>query len=253
MFTRISAVLGNRSLNLQIAATVTSLILLASTFLTLAVSSSTLSIPLIILALVFPTALLPWMAYHAKDSARQLETANTTIEGIARMDSTTGLLNRQGFIEKGCVAFLKARSEGAPLSAIVIDVDHLKDINHQHGFGAGDAALAYVAQLLTLNLQSGADLASRYGGAEFVLFLPQADYAWASAFAERLRGSLDNRPIQYDGKLIKISASFGVASILPTDAAPEMLVARASRALETAKSGGRNKVEVAAEQMEMAA
>lgn len=203
-----------------------------------------LGLPAALVALVVPSSVLPWMTFHAVDSKRRLNETLSTLETMTKMDSTTRLLNRAGFMESGRALFDKLKASGEPLSAVLIDVDHLDNINRAHGYDCGDAVLAQVAELLSMNIQPGVDLAARYGGAAFVLLLPQAEHAWASAFAERLRGTFANRAVRHADAYVNVSASFGVAALQPGDTGPDDLIARASEALRDAKSGGRNKVHV---------
>ena len=210
-------------------------------------------LPALLIGGITPACCLLWLRAQVANLSQASHATNSAIEGYSRMDAITGLLNRVGFTEKALAAFMKARNEGALVSSVLIDVDHLKAINEEHGNAAGDAVLAHVATLLNMNIQANVDLAARYAGAEFVLVLPEADYAWATAFAERLRGTLANRPVPFDGKLIPVSASFGIASIMPADIDPEALIRRARKALRSAKTSGRNKVEVAEDQFPLAA
>lgn len=199
-------------------------------------------LPAAMIGLIAPCAVLPWMTFHAVDSRRQLNETLSTLEGLEQKDATTRLPNRASFLKRGRLLFDKLKTDGEPLSAVLIDVDYLDQINQTYGHDCGDAVLAHVAELLTLNIQTGGDLAARYGGAEFALLLPQADQAWASSFAERLRGTLANRALPHNDVLIDISASFGVATLQAGDSGPEDIIRRAGLALRAAKSGGRNKV-----------
>ncbi|HRJ70216.1 MAG TPA: GGDEF domain-containing protein, partial [Beijerinckiaceae bacterium] len=178
---------------------------------------TSLVLPAAITGLVVPCAVLPWMTFHAIDSRRQLNETLTALEGLAKMDTTTHLPNRAAFRESGKAMFDRLKAGSEPLSAVLIDVDHLDQINQTHGYDLGDAVLAHAAELLNLNIQTGVDLAARYGGAEFILLLPQADEGWASAFAERLRGAFANRALEHKGAYINVSASFGVAALQPGD------------------------------------
>ena len=163
-------------------------------------------------------------------------------------DPTTGLLTHRAFSAQAAATFAAAQRRAAPVSAVVIDIDHLMHINDTFGRDIGDEVLAHVARHLVMNVQPGVDLAARLSGAELILLLPEADYAWSSAFAERLRGTLANRPLHLAGELVEISACFGVASIIPGDATLDILIDRARTALRSAKDGGRNAVGVASGQ-----
>lgn len=215
------------------------------------IGSSTIGAALLI-GMVTPVCSLPWLKAQSAEISRRTAETSAIVEGFSRMDATTGLLNRIGFTEKAEGLFAAARNGDSLVSAVLIEVDHLKTINETHGTAAGDAVLAHVASLLNMNVQQNVDLVARYAGAEFILMLPEADFAWTSAFAERLRGTLANRPVQHEGKLIPVSASFGIASILPGDDTPEALIRRARRAMERAADAG-NAVRVDEDQLPLAA
>jgi diguanylate cyclase (GGDEF)-like protein len=201
-------------------------------------------LPVAIAVLAIPASVLPWMTYRAAESSRALKEAQEVMAKLEVTDPTTRLLNRAGFNEKARALFLESRRKNTPLTAVLIDVDHLDEINRTHGYSAGDAVLQQVADLLGMNIQPGVDLAARYAGAEFVLILPEAEPGWARAFAERLRGALANRPVRFGSDLIPVSASFGVAALAMDDPDPENLISRAAQALRAAKSAGRNTIEV---------
>jgi diguanylate cyclase (GGDEF)-like protein len=160
------------------------------------------------------------------------------------IDATTGLAGRAAFLAEAQDAFDAARRDGTAIAAVMIDVDHLSEINDEHGTEAGDAVLAHMARLIEMNIQPGVDLAGRYAGAGLMLLLKEADEAWTTAFCERLRGILANRPVPFNGALIPMSASVGIAVIAAGDRDAEALVRRSRAALVAAKAQGRNKVEV---------
>lgn len=166
----------------------------------------------------------------------------------ASIDQTTGLLNRQAFLDSATSVFAEARRNYAPVSTVIVDVDDLITINRTFGLEAGDAVLAHVARLIAMNIQPGVDLAARMVGAEMILLLPEADFGWSSGFAERLRGSLANRPLTFAGHLIEASACFGVASIVPGDVNLNDMIERARAAMRAAKQCGRNAVRIASDQ-----
>lgn len=169
------------------------------------------------------------------------------------MDATTGLMSRIAFVEKAATVFADARADGGLVSAVVVEVEHLKLINDEHGSECGDAVLAHVAKLIGLNIQPKVDLAARTAGAEFVLLLPEADDAWADTFAERLRGTLANRPIQYNSEYITVTASIGTAALAPADSDVDALVRRARKAVETRRETARAEPPVRPAQLPLAA
>jgi len=131
-----------------------------------------------------------------------------------------------------------------PLSAILCDLDHFKQINDVYGHDKGDEALAAAAAMLRSGLRES-DIAGRYGGEEFLLLLPDTPPDGALVVAEKLRDELAR--ITIPGVAHEVSASFGVACY-PLDAAdPDALVRVADRALYAAKARGRNCVVGSAE------
>lgn len=211
-------------------------------------------LPALAIGTLSPLCWLPMLKRTPKTAPsphQHTAAVETALEGASHMDTTTGLLNRIGFIEQSKDAFARARSGDALISAVLIDVDDLKNVNETHGTAAGDAVLAHVAKLIQLNIQPQVDVCARYAGAAFVLLLPEADYAWTSAFCERLRGILSNHPVPFEGNFIPMSASFGISSILPADSDVDMLIRRARRAMESAKAHGPNSIEVSPDQQSL--
>jgi len=129
-----------------------------------------------------------------------------------------------------------------PLSAILFDLDHFKQINDAYGHSKGDEVLAIVGATVAAEVRAS-DFVGRYGGEEFLVLLPNTDRTGAIEVAEKLRRALER--IDVAGLGTGISGSFGVA-VLPDDAPePEQLIRMADRAMYMAKSRGRNRVEAA--------
>jgi diguanylate cyclase (GGDEF)-like protein len=119
----------------------------------------------------------------------------------------------------------------------MIDLDHFKAVNDEHGHAAGDEVLRGVAEALRESLRQH-DIPGRYGGEEFGVLLPGSDAAAAEAIAERVRRKIEWA--SFAGEL-KVTASVGCAAIHADDLFPASLVARADRALYAAKAAGRNR------------
>ena len=166
----------------------------------------------------------------------ELEKANAELASLATTDGLTGLKNHRAFQERLAEEVSRTARYGTPLSLILLDVDRFKHYNDSHGHPAGDAVLMAVASILQ---QSGrdTDVVARYGGEEFVLILPQTDMDGASAFAERLRVSIEG----HSWPACPITASFGVAALRMDEEGPG-LIARADEALYQSKAAGRNRV-----------
>jgi diguanylate cyclase (GGDEF)-like protein len=165
----------------------------------------------------------------------------------ALRDPLTGLYNRR-FMEEVLESFaLQAERRNAPMSAIMIDLDHFKKLNDQHGHAIGDAVLRDVAGVIMASLRKS-DVACRYGGEELIILLPDSDLAAACTKAEEIRKRIgDLSP----GEGITVSASLGVASIPQTSSNPGELMTMADTALYKAKQEGRNRVEAAPTRMSL--
>jgi diguanylate cyclase (GGDEF)-like protein len=159
----------------------------------------------------------------------------------AASDSLTGLPNRRAADETLKRLAAHAGRSLTPLAAVLLDLDHFKQVNDVHGHELGDKALAAVGQILSSTLRAS-DFAGRYGGEEFLVLLPDTDRAAARHVAEKLRMAIERTEIAHVGPL---TASFGVAAIPDDTGDAEHLIRKADRALYAAKAGGRNRVETA--------
>jgi len=124
-----------------------------------------------------------------------------------------------------------------------VDLDHFKSINDEHGHDGGDEVLLHAARCLRHNLRKE-DHVGRLGGEEFVAVLPGISHSSAAAIAEDLRRCLARLTVEHQRQEIRISASFGVATLLPTDSTWLEILRRGDRALYIAKEQGRDRVEV---------
>ncbi|WP_198670424.1 diguanylate cyclase [Oceanicella sp. SM1341] len=157
---------------------------------------------------------------------------------MATQDGLTGLPNRRHFMETADRQFQIARRTGQPLAALVLDLDHFKQINDTHGHATGDAVLRHFAEVATRVLRAG-DMISRTGGEEFALMLPLMNRSGALTVAEKLRQAIAEQP---DEALPAITVSVGVSISDPADRSVEELLRRADKALYDAKAAGRNRV-----------
>ena len=181
-----------------------------------------------------------------KNTLNRLEEANHQLEALSHTDQLTGLKNRRYFTKHYDKEFRRSIRNQQPISVIVLDIDHFKQVNDTYGHLAGDACLKQVAEVIGLQAQRPADMAVRFGGEEFVIMLPNTDAAGASKVSEYIREQVENLHIHADGADFKVTISLGIASMVPDDSTtPETLVGRADAALYRAKSNGRNRFEVA--------
>lgn len=165
------------------------------------------------------------------------------LEAQSRTDPLTGLLNRRALDQIGTEAIEAARRQSSVLSLIVLDLDRFKSINDEHGHDGGDTALHHAARCLRDNLRD-VDHIARLGGEEFVAVLPGTTHDHAAEIAENLRYRLASLSVEHLSQEIRLSASFGVATMLPTDTTWLEILRRGDRALYLAKEQGRDRVAV---------
>ena len=166
------------------------------------------------------------------------------LERAARTDALTGIYNRGYVMEVLDRAFARASAK-RPLSVVMVDIDHFKRVNDDHGHLVGDEVLRRVARALQETLRRH-DTLGRYGGEEFMLVLPGSGGAEARVAAERCRAAIATLdfgvPAARGGGSLRCTASFGVATVPPAYATVETFLDVADGALYQAKRGGRNSV-----------
>ncbi|HEX2060151.1 MAG TPA: diguanylate cyclase [Thermoanaerobaculia bacterium] len=182
------------------------------------------------------------MAAQLAQKTKALEEANAhlanaieTLHRISTQDGLTGLANRRFFDETLALEWRRAARSRAPLSLLLLDLDHFKRFNDTEGHQAGDDLLRRVAHCLREALHRAADVVARYGGEEFVVLLPETPEEHARAIAESLRARVET---------LGASVSIGVATAIPPrdGSECEAFVRRADEALYEAKRQGRNRV-----------
>jgi diguanylate cyclase (GGDEF)-like protein len=161
---------------------------------------------------------------------------------LATIDPLTGAYNRRTFHDIAERELARARRAGQPLSIIVVDIDHFRPVNEQHGNRTGDEVLRVVADLIRSALRKE-DMLVRYGGEEFLVMLPEVPGPGAVVVAGRIRKSVEAKAIEVENRSLRLTVSVGVSARL--DEGPESienLLARADEALALAKQRGRNRV-----------
>ena len=177
------------------------------------------------------------MAMRDITERRRLE---DELRHLARTDPLTGVANRRHLLELGEGEVLRARRYGHPLSVMMIDVDHFKNVNDSHGHAAGDLVLRTVAALCVEELRT-IDNFGRMGGEEFAVIMPETGRDDALAVAERLRASIARSVVDVSGRQISSTVSVGVSSLLADDDMSSLL-SRADTLLYSAKRKGRDRV-----------
>jgi diguanylate cyclase (GGDEF)-like protein len=156
-------------------------------------------------------------------------------------DGLTQCFNKRYFLEFLEREMARGQRYGRPLSLMMFDLDHFKQVNDLHGHDRGDKALAAIGQIVSATLRTS-DFAARYGGDQFLLLLPDTGRPGAVDVAEKLRRCIERAEITDIGRL---TASFGIAALPDDGGEPERLLHKAARALYAAKANGRNRVQVA--------
>ncbi|MBX4910416.1 MULTISPECIES: PleD family two-component system response regulator [Rhizobium] len=169
-----------------------------------------------------------------------------TIE-LAVTDPLTGLYNRRYLDNHLNALFNRSMARGRPLSVLITDIDRFKQVNDTYGHDGGDEVLREFANRVRSTIR-GADLACRYGGEEFVVVMPDTSPEVAAAVAERLRAAVESAPfmLKRSSELLRVTASFGIASRSGAVLTPDQLMKQADLALYEAKNSGRNRVVAAA-------
>ena len=170
-----------------------------------------------------------------RDARDALQHANQRLQALAVTDPLTGVGNRRAFAERLDLEVERSRRTLQPLSLVLFDLDHFKQLNDRLGHLEGDLALVRLATLLTENRRAP-DLVTRYGGEEFTLLLPDTPHEDALLVAERLRQAVERRGLS------GCTVSAGVATLPVHAEDSRSLVAAADRAMYAAKAQGRNRV-----------
>ena len=177
---------------------------------------------------------------------QSLRQANERNLLLSITDALTGTYNRHHLMHQLPKELERTRRYARPLAAVLCDIDNFKLVNDNHGHQVGDEVLVHVAQLLQRSIRSEVDWVVRYGGEEFLVVLPEADFGAALAFAERIRKELEDCGVEASGESLPITASFGVSSYSgasdQAERSTDALIAAADLCLYRSKRTGRNRV-----------
>ena len=177
---------------------------------------------------------------RVQERTRELTAANDQLKEMSVTDALTGAFNRRYLFDALKTECQRIARGGDTLSVLMLDLDHFKHVNDQFGHAAGDAVLReFVRRCLELVRKT--DMVCRYGGEEFVVFMPSMNCDGAVLLAQRLCGSIAATPVSFEGQRIEVAVSIGVTSYRPPESMETML-ARADQLLYAAKNAGRNRV-----------
>jgi diguanylate cyclase (GGDEF)-like protein len=178
------------------------------------------------------------LAFEYRD-LREIQ-AEEALRRMAMTDALTGLFNRGVFDRELQREFDRCRRYGRPFSMVLFDLDHFKGINDTFGHPAGDRVLERVGRVVRQNIRD-TDVGARYGGEEFGVILPETGPDGALQTAERLRTALAEMVVDAGGVALRVTASFGVATIDDEQPDCTAMLAACDRALYRAKDRGRNR------------
>lgn len=182
---------------------------------------------------------------------QELEEVNRELEQKNTLDELTGLFNRRFYDQKILAEYRRSKRNLTPLSLVLIDIDHFKQVNDTHGHLAGDRCIAWLSENIQKSLKRSADMAFRYGGEEFCLILPDTDEKGAVALAESLRLNITKQVCIYKNTNIDLTISNGIFTYHQQDnVTPEQIFFYADKALYQAKNNGRNQTQVCSESCE---
>jgi diguanylate cyclase (GGDEF)-like protein len=189
-------------------------------------------------------------ARRITDLERSLRMTNEEVRALSIRDPLTGVFNRVYLMERLPQELKRSQRYGHPLSLIMCDIDHFKNVNDRHGHRAGDEVLKDFACRVAGSIRIDIDWMARYGGEEFLIVLPETDLLSACIVAERLRRLVADTPFSLKEGEFRITASFGIASYLPSRQTEritfDQLMEQADEFLYQAKREGRNTVRGAA-------
>jgi diguanylate cyclase len=182
---------------------------------------------------------LALLAHLATFYLRAVVRAETRLHDLATTDPLTGLANRRRALDVADLHLARRRSDGAPMSLILGDVDHFKSVNDRHGHEVGDQVLIAVAGAMQAATRE-ADTVCRWGGEEFLIVLPDTGPAEALQVAERVREAVQRAQVRQGGELLAVTITLGVSTLRPMEPLSHA-IARADTALYRGKAEGRNR------------
>ena len=185
--------------------------------------------------------------FELQVALNELADKNRILEEQNTQDALTGVRNRAFFDKKIQAELKRSRREQRPLALVMLDIDHFKQINDNHGHLAGDAVIRGVAERIHSQLKRSSDYVCRYGGEEFALILPNTDATGVMELAEQIRACIAAAPFDTEIGPLPVHISAGCYSAVA--AAPMLstdFIHAADQALYQAKTAGRNQVVLAA-------
>ena len=181
-------------------------------------------------------------AFIYRNGMKERQRYENALLDIATRDKLTGLFNRHGFENLFSKEYERCVRYKQSACIILFDIDYFKQVNDTYGHQAGDQVLSVMAQECKAALRKS-DIIGRYGGEEFIVFLPESNCDGAMNVAEKLRKSIESCDITTSGGDVRVTISIGVSCFdSNVDTSSEQLIKKADTALYSAKENGRNQV-----------
>ena len=181
----------------------------------------------------------------------ELEAANAHLARASRIDGLTGVRNRRAYDEGYAAAMMDGNRLKRQVAVLMIDLDHFKRLNDEHGHAAGDECLIEAARLAEACIPEAEGFVARYGGEEFVALLHDTNESRASGLAESIRRRIEQAEVAHNDTRLRMTASLGVwCGVPPGGASRQAPQEAADAALYEAKRNGRNRVVTAGDQHE---
>jgi diguanylate cyclase (GGDEF)-like protein len=191
-----------------------------------------------------PAELIARVRVHLEIKQLQdaLRKKNAQLQLLTQTDPLTNIANRRHLMHSIELEFARLERYKRPMSFFMLDVDHFKKINDEHGHQAGDQVLVNLANILTASVRI-TDVVSRYGGEEFAILLPETNRSRAFVVAERCRKQIEEMETVFGDKTARVTASFGLVS-LPDERVSGVrdIISVADKNLYTSKREGRNRI-----------
>ena len=178
--------------------------------------------------------------HHIQGNERLKESQKVALKQ-AYTDELSGMGNRRSCYEYGAQAVDYAKRRQEPISIVMIDIDHFKKVNDKYGHAVGDEVICAMAGAIIERIRE-TDIQGRIGGEEFAIILPDTDLIGAEFLAEGIRLEIENIGVVVGDEILRLTASFGAATLLSDSEDINVIMKRADKALYQAKESGRNKV-----------